>query len=611
MEYNVSRSRLFRWVAWFSFANTFFLLLIAFRYLHLMDWPSTWVAQLFTVLALPGHFVTVAMVPLLVVSVLIILLPRAAFIRTAALILSSIIVITLLIDAFIFGLYRFHLNGMVWSLISNGGITEIIPFSWVTWSIIILIVGTVISLEVALSKMIWSWVTKEHCGGKPVFWVCFCVVLSGQVLHAWGDANNYTEITKQVRYFPAYKPVTMKRALRKFNLVAAEGIKIKQPNVASGLAYPLQSLACQFSEPEYNILLITIDSWRFDMMDQKTTPHIWDFSQQSSQYLQHYSTGNATRFGIFGLFYGIYGTYWHAMLAEERGPLLIDELLNKDYQFAIHASARLTNPEFDRTVFSAIRDQIQVKTPGRDVVERDQHITKEFLTFLRQRDVEQPFFGFLFYDGPHGYQYPEQADAPFQPVVDKVNHLSFGDDYDPAPLKNRFLNAVHYVDSLIGQILDHVKQQGLLDNTIVLITGDHGEEFNETGQNYWGHNSNFTRYQSQTPLLVSWPGQVPENWSHLTSHLDVAPTLLKNALGCTAPLDSYSNGLELTNTQQRDFLLLSGWDRFGILTPGRIDLVYNIGHIESYDENNRPISTPMDNQIMLKAMQRMSQFYEK
>ena len=275
MKYPINRRRLFRWVAWFSFANTIFLLFIAFRYLHLMGWPSTWVAQLFTVLAVPGHFVMMAMVPLLIVSVLIILLPRVRLICTVVLILSSIIVVTLLIDAFIFGLYRFHLNGMVWSLIRNGGITEIIPFSWITWSIIILVVATVISLEIVLSKMIWFWVAKEHCGGKPVFWVCFSVVFSGQMLHVWADANNYTEITKQVRYFPAYKPVTMKRALRKFNLVAAaEGIKIKKPSAASGLAYPLQSLVCQSQEPEYNILLIAMDSWRFDMMDQKTTPYI-------------------------------------------------------------------------------------------------------------------------------------------------------------------------------------------------------------------------------------------------------------------------------------------------------------------------------------------------
>lgn len=69
--------------------------------------------------------------------------------------------------------------------------------------------------------------------------------------------------------------------------------------------------------------------------------------------------------------------------------------------------------------------------------------------------------------------------------------------------------------------------------------------------------------------------------------------------------------MRLTTTQPRDFLWLSGWDRFGILTPGRIDLGYNIGHIESYDENNRLIFASIDNQIMLKAMQRMSQVYDK
>src|SRR5439155_1407290 len=68
---------------------------------------------------------------------------------------------------------------------------------------------------------------------------------------------------------------------------------------------------------------------------------------------------------------------------------------------------------------------------------------------------------------------------------------------------NRYRNAVHYADSLVGTMLDALVRRGLLDDTIVLVTGDHGEEFNEHG--YWGHNGAFTPDQVHVPLVLHLP----------------------------------------------------------------------------------------------------------
>jgi len=64
----------------------------------------------------------------------------------------------------------------------------------------------------------------------------------------------------------------------------------------------------------------------------------------------------------------------------------------------------------------------------------------------------------------------------------------------------------------------------LMKKTIIIMTGDHGQEANETHSNSWGHNSNFLRYQVQVPLLIYWPGMPPSQYNHLTSHVDVVPT---------------------------------------------------------------------------------------
>src|SRR5690606_25945071 len=151
---------------------------------------------------------------------------------------------------------------------------------------------------------------------------------------------------------------------------------------------------------------------------------------------------------------------------------------------------------------------LRLRSEGDTPSERDRDLTEDWLAWLDQQQEggEQPFFGFLFYDSPHGYTYPEDYPEQFTPVWETVNYLQLNAEFDPYPFFNRYLNAVHYTDSLIGQVLDNLEQRGLLETTVVIVTGDHGQEFNDLGQNFWGHNSNFARYQLQVPLVIAAPG---------------------------------------------------------------------------------------------------------
>ncbi len=48
-------------------------------------------------------------------------------------------------------------------------------------------------------------------------------------------------------------------------------------------------------------------------------------------------------------------------------------------------------------------------------------------------------------------------------------------------LRNRYSNSAHWVDVQLGRIYQYLREQNLLDNTVVIVTGDHGEEFMEKG----------------------------------------------------------------------------------------------------------------------------------
>jgi len=76
-----------------------------------------------------------------------------------------------------------------------------------------------------------------------------------------------------------------------------------------------------------------------------------------------------------------------------------------------------------------------------------------------------------------------------------------------ARLYARYLTAVHYVDSLVGGVLDDLKRRKLFDHTVVIVTSDHGMEFNENGLGFIGHGTAFSDLQLRTPLVVRWPGR--------------------------------------------------------------------------------------------------------
>ena len=71
------------------------------------------------------------------------------------------------------------------------------------------------------------------------------------------------------------------------------------------VGYPREELEFSPAPESLNVLMIVIDSWRFDMLQPDVTPNIWKFAAQSAVYNNHFSASNCTRFGIFSLFYGL------------------------------------------------------------------------------------------------------------------------------------------------------------------------------------------------------------------------------------------------------------------------------------------------------------------
>ncbi|WP_438469211.1 DUF3413 domain-containing protein [Vibrio vulnificus] len=598
---------------WFILINALVLMLIASRYFaFLPEFPTDPLGITFILAGTWGQMTLLAAL-IGLVTIPTLFLPKPFRNGTQALI-ASLGVATLFIDTIVFAQYRFHINAVVLELVMSG---QIVSFPLITW---LMVIGGVALLLAAQ----W-WTIRWLENGAPVralklgrkfALLTFAALLATNAIHIWAAAHAYQPVTTVKRYLPLFYPATADKFMRKQGWVDEEALE-RQKALAfkrkNDLNYPLAPLQTQPVEKPLNIMLLVVDSWRADTFNADNTPNMWKYAQSGVVFNNHIATGNATRTGIFGLFYGIPGTYWHGFLANQQSPVLIDRLQALDYQLGIFTAAQLRKPEFNQTVFTKV-ENLRIGSEGGRPSELDADLTQDWLAWYDQRDKSKPTFSFLFYDAPHGYDFPADFEPKYEPMLKEVNYLKLNNDTDPTPFFNRYKTSVRYVDSMATKVLDKLKESGDLENTLVIITGDHGQEMNDNKLNFWGHNSNFTDAQVNVPFAIFGPGvdAAKMQWSSeaLTSHQDVVPTLMKHYLGVTNDVKDYSVGEDLLgDAVKRDWIISSNYSGYAIITDDDILEVSGGGQYQFMDKTNRQLKDQQPNFTYLQqALEQISRF---
>ncbi|EID0694164.1 DUF3413 domain-containing protein [Vibrio vulnificus] len=598
---------------WFILINALVLMLIASRYFaFLPEFPTDPLGITFILAGTWGQMTLLAAI-IGLVTIPTLFLPKPFRNGTQALI-ASLGVATLFIDTIVFAQYRFHINAVVLELVMSG---QIVSFPLITW---LMVIGGVALLLAAQ----W-WTIRWLENGAPVralklgrkfALLTFAALLATNAIHIWAAAHAYQPVTTVKRYLPLFYPATADKFMRKQGWVDEEALE-RQKALAfkrkNDLNYPLAPLQTQPVEKPLNIMLLVVDSWRADTFNADNTPNMWKYAQSGVVFNNHIATGNATRTGIFGLFYGIPGTYWHGFLANQQSPVLIDRLQALDYQLGIFTAAQLRKPEFNQTVFTKV-ENLRIGSEGSSPSELDADLTQDWLAWYDQRDKSKPTFSFLFYDAPHGYDFPADFEPKYEPMLKEVNYLKLNNDTDPTPFFNRYKTSVRYVDSMATKVLDKLKESGDLENTVVIITGDHGQEMNDNKLNFWGHNSNFTDAQVNVPFAIFGPGvdAAKMQWSTeaLTSHQDVVPTLMKHYLGVTNDVKDYSVGEDLLgDAVKRDWIISSNYSGYAIITDDNILEVSGGGQYQFMDKTNRQLKDQQPNFTYLQqALEQISRF---
>ena len=588
--------------------------LIALRYVPYLAIPHDPMGIAYLILTWIGHFgmlVLLGWLPLAVLAVV----TKARWLWLPATLLGALGLSALLLDTVVYAQYRFHVNAFMVSLFLNDKNGEIFSFATSTWLVVVGCVAVALALE--------GWLAHRLIVGRrgqrlPAGLACGTILvtlIASHALHVVADARYQRSVTQQVGIYPLLFPATAKGFMEKHGWLDPRAARAERADIdtkqAQNLDWPKNPLSCQAEDPP-NVLVVLIDSWRADEYGPENTPNLYAALNDSGRrYLDHYSGGNATRNGTMSLFYGLTGNYYAYLDDTQTPPLLITQLQKQGYALGIFSSASLDGVGFDRTIFSSV-DPLRLSTPGESPAGRDQKMTEDWLDWLDQQEQKDdaPWFGMLFYDAPHGYDVPEGADQPYQPSTNGMDYLDLGPDTDPTPYFNRHRNSVHYDDELLGRVIADLKAKGEWDDTMLVVTADHGQSFNDFGRNYWGHNSNFASPQIHVPMIVNGPGVEPGRVEGMTSHLDVAPMLMRHVLGCTNPLSDYAMGKDLLAPGiDHPWVQSSSYIDYGIIEPDRITVVDGTGQWDIVDRQLKPIEDAEFSPAVFEAMQWFRQFY--
>ncbi len=499
-------------------------------------------------------------------------------------ILAFVIHLLLTADLFLMHFYGYHLNGLVVNLIMTPGGFESMGLDWHTELPGICIVLGLFALELALAwwclaspksaRLAQKFARHSRVGWTMIAVSAACLLLS---LGCCGvaDFKAYTPVMEAMDTYPLLPNIRMRHFLRAIGLKEStrQEIALQNNQRHMSLNYPSNPIERKAHE-KMNIVWLVGESLRADLLTPEIMPNTWRMASKGWRFQLHFSGGNGTRPAMFSMFYGLYANNWDAFLRTSRSPLILDWYREDGANFLCQTSAKFSYPEFDRTIFSGVPSQDMKEFEDGEAWKRDIDNASSAADFIRQQNGDAPFFLFCFFESPHApYSFPEN-EALRKDYLQSINYALVSEK-DAARLYNRSVNAAHHLDIQLERIFKALDDCGVMEKTIVIVTGDHGEEFYEKGR--LGHNSTFSKEQTHVPLVLIAPGMTPHVYDGLSHHTDIVPTIAP-FLGVTNSADDYSVGGNLmTGDYHREYFVSCGWDTAVLATHTR-KLMFSLGN---------------------------------
>jgi arylsulfatase A-like enzyme len=275
-----------------------------------------------------------------------------------------------------------------------------------------------------------------------------------------------------------------------------------------------------------NLLVITIDTLRADYLGARedgksTSPAIDAFGRTATVFENAYSHASWTLPAMATLLTSLHTSVHHCwMFRHKLSPSFVtlpEYLGEAGYKTAAFSTSPWFSEsygtgqgfdEFDLVTGRPPKGQRRPELVMKGIT--SQEVTARAVKWLtKHRDSEAPWLLWLHYLDPHDHYLPHEG-----------NPERFKKD-DP---KTLYEGEIYYTDQWIGKLLAELDSLGLADSTVVAMTSDHGEEFEDHGKS--GHGITLYDEQLHVPFIIRSPELKPRRVPNAVGTIDLMPTVL-------------------------------------------------------------------------------------
>jgi len=308
-----------------------------------------------------------------------------------------------------------------------------------------------------------------------------------------------------------------------------------------------------------NVILIVIDTLRADHLGcygypRNTSPQLDALAAQGVLFKNFYTQSSWTKPSVASLFTSLYPPTHRAnshgdalpgealTLAEvlrEHGFLnyacvgngIVKRLFNYDQGFHAYDD----NAVIER-LYCAVLRIMRHRIPYASLVISNSFflsylgdarlINRSALPWLEQHRGER-FFAYLHYLDPHG---------PYAPPPPYARTFPYNEELPYARDLALYDGEIRYADAKLGDLFERLRELAIYDDTLIVITSDHGEAFGEHGDA--GHGASIFQDQLRVPLIIKFPGAKisGRRLTQVARSIDIMPTIL-DYLGIDIPPD--------------------------------------------------------------------------
>jgi len=298
-----------------------------------------------------------------------------------------------------------------------------------------------------------------------------------------------------------------------------------------------------------HVFLFVVEGLRADAIEAATTPTLHRLAQEGIRFANAYSQSTETSESMLSIITGRYPLKSSLRNRESRSRSVFrvyDGLAQAGYATGYIGEEWSQDSVFTGSPYLSYRfnpfaaDYSKIDPKDNPFLYRDRglgdyslavadRLKLKMLEKLLEKGLEEKcnVFSITYLMSPH-FPYDQTDGVPtlHQPnqLAENYNFLWYPKQIAPI-MRNRYLNTIAYIDSLLGRFLVSLRKQHQLNNSIIIVTGDHGQSFWEHGR--VAHSKHLDEEAIRVPLIIWGASGYKQRWESVApaSHVDIAPTI--------------------------------------------------------------------------------------